>query len=333
MRSVNKQPIKIGFVLYDKSLLTAVTLASEMFMSANALRPRAEQRQKPVEIEVIASAEHSVETAGTLRLTPSMDFSHQTYFDLLFLPPMWGNPMPSITRSHEIGAWIRSQVEQHSTIVATGTGVCWLAYNGLLEGEIATTHWFFAKRFKTLFPQVQLREDMPITKANNIYCAKSINAQTDLVVFFIAKMFGQSIAQIIERHFTQDVSDRQHEPYFQLGGEVQPDEIVAIAQEYLANHLTKQVSTEFLASYCGVSSKTLLRHFKIQVGESPHQYHSRLKLNQAKSLLLDKSLTISDVAELVGFSDSHYFATKFLQAFGLRPKAYREIAKTKLYRV
>lgn len=333
MRAENKQPIRVGFALYDKSLLTAVTLAAEMLMSANMLRSRKAQRNNPVEIEVIAPKTESVNTVGSLILNSSLDYSQDSDFDIIFIPPMWGNPMPSIVKFPEIKQWLIQRSKQGNTLVATGTGACWLAHSGLLDGKVATTHWSFASRFRKLFPQVILREEMPITRAANIYCAKSINTQTELLIFFIAQMFGKSIAQTIERHYTQDVSKSSTEPYYQLGGDVQPDEIVSIGQAYLATNLALHHTTEALAKHCGVSARTIVRHFKEQVGETPHQYLTRIRLEQAKSLLLDRNLSIGDVAELVGFNDTHHFSNKFYQSFSVRPKQYRDIAKTKLYRI
>jgi transcriptional regulator GlxA family with amidase domain len=326
------QPIRIGFALYDKSLLTAVTLAAEMFMSANMLRPRQHQRNHPIQIDIIAPKNTKVDTIGALTLATTIDYSQDHHFDYIFLPPMWGNPMSSVMKLPQISTWLKWQLARQATIVATGTGVCWLAHCGLLNGKVATTHWSFSERFAQLFPDVILRKEIPITRSETIYCAKSINTQTELVVFFIAKMFGKDVARTIERHYTQDVSKSTDEPYFEFGGEVQPDETVSIAQDYLSANMSKNVSITALARHCDVSASTIVRHFKAQVGETPHQYLTRIRLNQAKSLLLDRNLTIGEVAELVGFSDSHYFSEKFYRSFAVRPRQYREMAKTKLYR-
>ena len=90
--------------------------------------------------------------------------------DLLVVPPMWGNPFPVLGKYHELVPWLIKQYVGGAKLVATGTGVCWLAETGLLDDGVATTHWYFLEKFRQHYPQVRLNSQATITESNQIYC-------------------------------------------------------------------------------------------------------------------------------------------------------------------
>ena len=53
------------------------------------------------------------------------------------------------------------------------------------------------------------------------------------------------------------------------------------------------------------------------------RYRNVVRIDKAKLLLADRSLTIDAVAERVGFEDAKYFARVFKDLAGISPSAYR----------
>ena len=53
------------------------------------------------------------------------------------------------------------------------------------------------------------------------------------------------------------------------------------------------------------------------------RYRNVVRIDKARLLLADRSLTVDDVAERVGFDDSKYFARVFKDLAGMPPSAYR----------
>ncbi|MDX8000464.1 helix-turn-helix domain-containing protein [Xenorhabdus sp. Reich] len=323
--------MKIAFVLYDKALQSGITLASDMLNSASRLRSRKQQREEPLHMSVIGDLAKNHEQIPQITLYTHHQFAELADFDLVFLPPMWGNPLPSMVGRGDILEWLRRQKENQAVIVATGTGVCWLAKAGLLEEKTVTTHWYFYDKFEHHFPTVDINRKANITYCDNIYCVKSINSQTELLVYLIAQFFSVPIAEIIEKHFLHEVSNFQSEPFFQIGGNAQFDEMIAIAQDYIKQNVDSQITIKNIATYVGVSESTLLRRFKRQVGISPHKYILNHRLLTAKQLLTDNSLTLLHISQLVGFKDTHYFSKVFEQHFKLTPTAYRKLVKAKVF--
>jgi len=82
----------------------------------------------------------------------------------------------------------------------------------------------------------------------------------------------------------------------------------------------QQLSVENLASDLGMSISGFHHHFKAVTAMSPLQYQKRLRLQEARRLLLGGGLSATDVAFRVGYNDSSHFSREYKGLFGLPPK-------------
>ncbi len=73
----------------------------------------------------------------------------------------------------------------------------------------------------------------------------------------------------------------------------------------------------------GICEEYFCRIFKSYMGYRPLEYINILKLQRAKILLSDMSLSISEVAASAGFNDHSYFGKLFKNTFGMTPSDYR----------
>jgi AraC-like DNA-binding protein len=106
-----------------------------------------------------------------------------------------------------------------------------------------------------------------------------------------------------------------------LGSEAQ--RLVRRAMAYLHEHYTEAVSREELARHVGMNSDYLTYCFRKELGMTPIAYLNRYRINQAKLLLAERQLSITQVGMAVGFSDSGYFSRVFRKEVGVSPEAYR----------
>lgn len=323
--------MKVAFCLYKKALNSSISIAADMLLSAASLRGRNIQRSAPLKMFVIGDQQDLQKNTFSAHLNIQHNYSNDSNndYDIIFFPPIWGNPIPSMYKQEQIIDWVNRQYTSKATFIATGTGVCWLATAGVMDNKIATTHWHFYDVFEKLFPKVQLNRKATITNCDNIYCVRSINSQTELLIYIIAQYFGVQIAQIIEKNFLHEASNFQSEPFFKIKGNTQFNEIVSIAQAYIKQNLTSHITLQDIAEHVKVSQKTLTRKFKDEIGITPHKYTQLQKLQTAKSLLKDNNLTLIHIAQLSGFKDPHYFKTVFEREFQVTPLAYRKLVKAK----
>jgi AraC-like DNA-binding protein len=78
-----------------------------------------------------------------------------------------------------------------------------------------------------------------------------------------------------------------------------------------------------LAAESGYSRSHFLRTFRAAMGCSPHQWLTRLRMEQAKTILRERSISLIDIALDCGFSSHAHFSNTFRQIIGVTPSEYR----------
>lgn len=92
---------------------------------------------------------------------------------------------------------------------------------------------------------------------------------------------------------------------------------------YIQTHLAEKLDIEHLAGLCGYSSSYFSRLFHRTYGVTVSQYILRQRLESAKRLLEQPDLSISQIAESSGFSDSSHFIKSFRDTYGETPGVFR----------
>ena len=101
--------------------------------------------------------------------------------------------------------------------------------------------------------------------------------------------------------------------------------IIADGIIYLQNTgSARQKSIAEIARMCNVSESYFRRLFKEYAGTSPNKYLLESRIKKAKSYLRYDDISIADIAELLGFSDSAYFIKRFHEATGMTPHQYKQ---------
>ena len=83
------------------------------------------------------------------------------------------------------------------------------------------------------------------------------------------------------------------------------------------------VTLEGLASEAGLSPSHFSRLFKQTIGQSPMQFVTHYRVEQAKKKLARPDLPLTRIALACGFADQAHFSRVFKQVEGMTPKAYR----------
>lgn len=97
--------------------------------------------------------------------------------------------------------------------------------------------------------------------------------------------------------------------------------IILCAKEYLSQNLDARVSLLDVAQKAKLSQYHFIRMFKQQMGDSPHQFRIKIRIQKAKNLLL-KEIPLAEVALETGFSDQSHFTNTFKKHTGITPNKY-----------
>jgi len=99
----------------------------------------------------------------------------------------------------------------------------------------------------------------------------------------------------------------------------------------LKEHITNpDLSVDFLSKELGISRVHLNRRLKTITNESPGDYIRNYRLKNAAWLLLNKNMTIAEIAYAVGFSSQAYFSNAFKVHYGITPTEYSETHEKKM---
>jgi transcriptional regulator GlxA family with amidase domain len=319
-------------LLYPHALATSVTLPFEILQAASQMAS-VKSRSGPQVRTLLAAPETGLMSlASGLTLQPDTTFSELPALDLLLLPAIWRNPLPTVAAMRNWQEMLRRFAGAGTRICSVGTGSFLLAEAGLLHGQPATTHWNYFDQFARRYPEVQLKTRHLITQSGNIYCVGSVNSIADLMVHIAEEWFGSRIARAIEHQFSPEIRRSFRAAAYQ--GEADSshhDETIIEAQQWLQEHLGDSVSMAALASRLRLPTRTLNRRFRQATGLSPQSYLQRLRINHAKELLRHSNLGIAEIAWQLGLQDASYFSQLFRRHSGVSPLRYREAVRGKLF--
>ena len=93
---------------------------------------------------------------------------------------------------------------------------------------------------------------------------------------------------------------------------------------YLDRNHCSRISLDDMCEHLNCSKSYISHIFKKYNGHTISEYLNIIRVSEAKMLLVNSGLNITQVALSVGFSDSNYFAVVFKRLEGMTPRKYRE---------
>ncbi|NEU70932.1 helix-turn-helix domain-containing protein [Spirosoma agri] len=135
------------------------------------------------------------------------------------------------------------------------------------------------------------------------------------------------IRRLLQRYYSQ-LALGVAEPIPNDAPETGEDQFLLRLRSNVLPHLDNPaLDIEMICTMMGTSRNSLHRKMTALTGLSMNRYLRTLRLQKAKDLLLLPDLTITQVADAVGFQDPSYFGRVFAEEFGLSPSQYRDVNK------
>lgn len=101
--------------------------------------------------------------------------------------------------------------------------------------------------------------------------------------------------------------------------------------DFVEENLDRDLTLEAMATEVSLNSLYLPRAFKKGVGQTPHQYVMRRRIERAKELLTNTDMAIVHVARATGFSSQSHLASWFQRLIGISPGKFRRPAHGSRY--
>lgn len=94
---------------------------------------------------------------------------------------------------------------------------------------------------------------------------------------------------------------------------------ISRAIDWMKENFSKPVKIEELASKAGLSLSAFHNHFRSMTAMSPLQYQKRMRLNEARRLMLTEHIDASRAAFRVGYESPSQFSREYSRQFGAPP--------------
>lgn len=103
-----------------------------------------------------------------------------------------------------------------------------------------------------------------------------------------------------------------------------PDPIMLKASSLIQKHAFQTVDLKQIAAALGLSPSQFTQKFKASYGVTPIQHLTSIRLEKAKRLLLETTLTLEQISESIGYQNGYYLNRIFRKHMNVTPATYRK---------
>ncbi len=315
-QSDSDKPTHVGFLLIPDFALLPYASSIEPLRAANVLSGRELYRWSHISIDgAPASASNGVAIAADAGVGAALQL------DYLFVCA-GGNP--ALFRHQPSFAWLRKLARRGVRIGGVSGGPYLLARANLLSGYRFTIHWEHAPALLEEHPALDLRRSLYEIDRDRLTCGGG-TAPLDMMHAVIAREHGSELALAVSEWFLQtqvrEGAGPQRMPLRERLGIAHAPLLRAIA--CMEQTLESPVPRAELARLAQVSLRQLERLFRQHLGRSLGAHYLALRLDRARDLLRQTSLSVLEIALACGFASPSHFSRAYSARFEHPPRAER----------
>ncbi|WP_299651166.1 GlxA family transcriptional regulator [uncultured Tateyamaria sp.] len=216
--------------------------------------------------------------------------------------------------------WLRRETRKGMDFGALSSGTYTLALAGLLAGKTVTTHWEYRDALIELLPDVVIENSL-YSKDGRIFTTAGGAASMDMMLDRIKSDYGIDLATwVADQMVYTDPRAASHGQ--RLSRRARPDMAhgkLGMALQIMENNLEDPLRPDEIADLIELSTRQLERLFAKHLGMSPKRHYLQLRLEKARGLLRQTSLSVTDICVACGFRSLSHFSKSYRGTFGLSP--------------
>ncbi len=325
MINVKKQK-NVVILAAHNCVLSTIASPMDMFLQVGVLwNVTMGERPSPIfNVKIVTSDGQPVMAVSQVPIVPACSMHDIEEVDLIIIPSQGFMFDPTAPDHFERIEWLKSWYEKGAHLASVCGGAFTLAATGLLDGKTATTHWGMAKKFKKMYPEVELKTDLLVTDEGRLFCGGGISADLNLSLYLIEKYCGREMALQSSRCTMVDMDCIAQAPFSMFTAEKNHgDSKVLDAQQFMEENLSSKLDIDAMALDAGMSLRQFNRRFRSATGESVTNYLQLIRVDAAKVELVNTDIAFEEISPQVGYENVSFFRRVFKKITSLTPAEYR----------
>lgn len=216
--------------------------------------------------------------------------------------------------------WLRRETRKGMDFGALSSGTYTLALAGLLSGKRVTTHWQYRDALTEILPDVIIENSL-FSVDGRVFTTAGGAASMDMMLDRIMSDYGTDLATwVADQMVYTDPRAASHGQ--RLSRRARPDMQhgkLGMALQIMENNLEDPLRPDEIAEVIQLSTRQLERLFAKHLGMSPKRHYLQLRLEKARGLLRQTSLSVTDICVACGFQSLSHFSKSYRGTFGLSP--------------
>ncbi|MBX2893998.1 MAG: helix-turn-helix domain-containing protein [Cyclobacteriaceae bacterium] len=313
----------ISILVPESAVMEAVADPRYAFTAANQFLVAAGKRPL-FQVQLVGNTTDISLHDGAFSVHADKLWNEISHTDLIIIPALFGDMTSAIKKNKNFIPWIKQQYEQGAEVASLCVGAFLLASTGLLNGKSCSTHWAFYNEFRTMFPEVVVKDGSIITEESRIYSSGGANSYWNLLLHLVEKYTDRDTAILAAKYFAIDI-DRESQSAFAMfrGQKSHNDDAIKKAQEFIEANFQDKLTLDQLADIVAISRRSFERRFKQATSNTVTEYIQRVKIEAAKRSFESTRKNINEVMYDVGYTDTKAFRSVFKKITGLTPIDYR----------
>jgi AraC family transcriptional regulator, glycine betaine-responsive activator len=221
-------------------------------------------------------------------------------------------------------AWLR-RIDRHGgELGALSSGTHVLARAGLLNGHRCVIHWENLASFRATFPEIDVRGELYEIDGQRFTCSGGTSS-LDMMLELIRRRHGSRLATQVSEQFIHHrvrQSEEPQRPTLERRLGVYQSTLLALVAQMEANIRTP-LSIAELAGRVGITPRQVERLCRRYLGHSPTRHYLSVRIQHARELLTQTSLSVHEVATTCGFNTSSHLARWYGRLLGRSPTRER----------
>ncbi len=194
---IDESKLQAGFLLIDG------VYNSELMAPYDIFQHTVFHTEGGIEVFTVSPTKNPITTFEGLRILPDYTFDEHPDIDILVVASAEHN-MDSDLENEELISFVRRVGESADYVMSLCDGAFVLAKAGLVEGKVSTTFPSDIGRYRQMFPDLDVREDLSFVHDGKLLTSAGGAKSYDVALYLVDELYGDSVAKGVGRGLVID---------------------------------------------------------------------------------------------------------------------------------